>query len=63
MTKEQVDHTITTLPQLVDDTLIHYLKCASSKQTAAEKKLLKPLIAAIEKERRSRSKDTHGEHN
>ena len=54
MTTDQVKDTITVLPSLSDEVLVHYMKCALSKQSAAEKKLYAPLLTAIEKERRKR---------
>lgn len=49
-----VKHTISQLSTFDDEQLVHYYKCALSKKLSSEKKLYAPLIAAIEKERRSR---------
>lgn len=49
--KDQIKHTISTLPSLDDDTLVHYYKCSLSRG-----KDYTPLIRAIEAERKSRNK-------
>ena len=49
--KEQIKATIETLPSLDDETLIYYYKCSLGR--SAE---YKPLIKAIELERKSRNK-------
>ena len=54
MTEAQIKDTISTLPSLSDDVLVHYYKCASSNDSAKAKKLLAPLMTAIEKERKKR---------
>lgn len=54
MTKEQVKENIEDLVNKTDEELVHLYKCARSKDKATEKVLLKPFIAAIEKERRKR---------
>ena len=56
ITEENVKYTISNLPTFTDDTLVHIYKCCSSTLTTAEKKLLKPLMTAIEKERKARNK-------
>lgn len=56
MTAEQVSYTISLVPSMTDDELIHNWKCCSSRQLASEKKLLAPLVKAIEAERKHRNK-------
>jgi len=56
MTPEQVQATIETVPDLPDEELTYIYKCSISRQLTAEKKLLKPLITAIERERKARNK-------
>ena len=52
--KQLIDQTISNITAYPDDELVHMLKCASSTTSAVDKKLFKPLISAIEKERRKR---------
>jgi hypothetical protein len=49
--KEKVKATIETLPSLDDDTLVYYYKCSLGRSAD-----YKPLIKAIELERKSRNK-------
>ena len=49
--KEQISQTIQQLPTLDDETLVYYYKCSLGR--SAE---YKPLIRAIESERKSRNK-------
>ena len=53
-TPDQIKQAIKHLSELTDDTLVHYLKIISSKQTKAEKTLYAPLAKAIEAERKKR---------
>jgi hypothetical protein len=53
-TPDQIKQTIKHLSELSDDTLVHYLKIVSSKQSKAEKTLYAPLVKAIETERKKR---------
>lgn len=52
--KDLINQTISNITAYPDDELVHMLKCASSTASTANKKLFKPLIAVIEKERRKR---------
>lgn len=54
MTKEQILEEIPKLKDYTSEQLVHYLKCATSRQKASEKRLLAPFINAIQKERKSR---------
>lgn len=54
MTKDDIKEAIASIPDLSDEDLIHYTKCALSKEKPAEKAMLKPLLLAIEKARRKR---------
>lgn len=56
MTAEQVQATVLTVPDLPDDEITHIYKCCLSRQLISEKRLLKPLITAIERERKARNK-------
>ena len=56
ITEESVSHTISNLSTYSDDQLVHAYKCCSSTISTAERKLLKPLMSAIEKERKARNK-------
>ena len=49
--KDQIKETITILPTLCDETLIHYYKCSLNRDAS-----YKPLLRAIEAERKSRNK-------
>lgn len=49
--KDQIRDTIQTLPSLDEDTLIYYYKCSLGRSSE-----YKPLIRAIELERKSRNK-------
>jgi hypothetical protein len=49
--KDQIKETITILPTLDDETLIHYYKCSLNRDAS-----YKPLLRAIEAERKSRNK-------
>ena len=51
MSKELIASTIKSLPDLDDETLIYYYKCSIGKDAS-----YKPLIKAIETERRARNK-------
>lgn len=53
-TPEQVKLAMQSLKDWSDDQLVHHFKIISSKHTKAEKTLYKPLMTAIEKERRAR---------
>ena len=52
--KDLVNKTIQELPSYDNDKLVHIYKCASSTDSPSKKALFKPLMAAIEKERRKR---------
>lgn len=54
MTKDLVKMYIDTIKDILDDDLVHHLKCALTKKRASEKVLLKPVILAIDKERKRR---------
>lgn len=54
--KENIKAAIACIPDKEDEQLEHELKCALSCQKASEKTLLKPFIAAIEKERKKRGR-------
>ena len=47
---------IQTLQNHSDEDLVHFYKCCLTKQSSTEKKLYRPLVLAIEKERKSRNK-------
>ena len=47
---------IQTLSTYSDEDLVHFYKCCLTKQSASDKKLYRPLVLAIEKERKSRNK-------
>ena len=51
--KDLIKQTITILPTLDDETLIHYYKCALNRDAS-----YKPLLRAIEAERKTRNKTT-----
>jgi len=51
--KDQIKETINILPDLYDETLIHYYKCSLNRDAS-----YKPLLRAIEAERKSRNKTT-----
>jgi hypothetical protein len=46
--------TIKQIDKISDENLVHYLKCISGKTLKKEKDMYKPLIVAIEKERKKR---------
>ncbi len=54
--EEQVNEVIKDISTYSDEQLVHYFKCVLGKQSASQKALFKPLITAIEKERKKRDK-------
>jgi hypothetical protein len=54
ITQETVDNTIAGLEAKSDDTLVHIFKCCSSLEKTADKKLVDPLVSAINQERKRR---------
>lgn len=54
MDKEAIKHYITTISERTDDELVHHLKCSLSKKKEADKIAIKPIIIAIDKERKKR---------
>lgn len=58
MTEELIAKEISLLADATDERLEHLLKCSLSRKSTKEKELLKPLIKAVEKERKSRGTKT-----
>ena len=53
---EDIRQFIKSLHSYSDEELVHFYKCSLTKHSSSDKKLYKPLILAIEKERKSRNK-------
>lgn len=59
LTPELIKDTIASLPDLPDSDLVHIWKVCMSRKSAAERKLVAPLISAVEKRRKLLNKNAH----